>query len=230
MTKSSPMIESVGRRLRIIMTRAPEVPPNEVAAPPRPSPSIEFVAFAEDCLLAGQVQLGTTRLTDMLLAHDEYQLVDVLLESLAGGPPLELAEVLVTRDELLLVQASGPRGDRGRRVRTRQHRLEMQSGPYRVGGYIHALPGVDPVSSFRHRRAIVPLTDVSVEFALGGIRQVRRAQTLLVNRELVDWVAAAPEEAFDVPELFIEHDKGPLLKDFTGHVLDRPGMSDSRTT
>ena len=101
-------------------------------------------AYGEDCVLSGLVRMAADRLTDMLNEHDEYLLVNVLVEGLAGDRAVEVTEVLVRRDELFLVHAAGPRGNQDRRHRTRSHPVAVQLGPYHVRGYLHVLPGIDP--------------------------------------------------------------------------------------
>jgi hypothetical protein len=217
-----PTITQIGRRLRLVLRRdadspIPAQPPS--AAPP---PEIEFAAYAADCRLVGHIRMDADRLTDLLNQHDEYELIDVQVEDLSGDRAVEAKQVVVTRDELLLVHAVGPRGDRGRRVRTRQHPLAMQVGPYQVRGYLHALPGVDPIASLRHRNAMVPLTDAWVEHGQGAAQQRRRVATLVVNRHKIDWVMQAKDDEVEMPDLPIQFEKGPLLKDFTGQVLGGP--------
>ena len=70
------------RRLRLVLHREPE--PLALSARTAPSPTesalgppVEFIAYAEDCLLSGYVRLGADRLTDLLDQHEELQLVDV---------------------------------------------------------------------------------------------------------------------------------------------------------
>lgn len=217
------MIESIGRRLRVVFGRTADMVPS-VAAPPcdpaRASQQVEFVAYGEDCVLSGVVQLASDRLTDMLNDHDEYQLVDVLVESLTGERAVEVREVLVRRDELLLVHAAGPRGNQERRHRTRSHPVAIQLGPYHVRGYLHALPGADPVQSIRRRKAMVPLTDAWIEFQAAAGRQRRRVGTVVVNREQVDWIVPAIDDEVEMPDLPLSADKGPLLKDFTGALFE----------
>jgi hypothetical protein len=142
-----------------------------------------------------------------------------MVEDLADGHSVQLASVHIERDELLLVQAIGSRGDRSRRTRTRQHPVAMKIGPYEVRGYLHALPGSDPIAGFRRRRPMVPLTDAWVEFVSGEVRQRRRVATVIVNRQLVDWIVEAFDDEVEMPDVPLStYPKGPLLKDFTGHV------------
>lgn len=217
------MIESLGRRLRVVFGRSNATDTSVAVLPPesrKASQQVEFVAYGEDCVLSGVVHLASDRLTDMLNDHDEYQLVDVLVESLADKHAVEVKEVLVHRDELLLVHAAGPRGNQDRRQRTRSHPVAIQLGPYHIRGYLHALPGADPVQAIRRRKPMVPLTDAWIEFGSAAGRQRRRVGTVVVNREQIDWIVPAIDDEVEMPDLPLSADKGPLLKDFTGALFE----------
>ena len=215
------MIESLGRRLRMVMGRpVVESTVEAMGAGPLP-PELEFIAYAEDCLLRGHIRMDAERLSDLLNEHDEYQLIDVQVEALVGERVIEVKDVVVRRDELLIVHALGPRGERTRRIRTRQHPLAMQVGPYHIRGNLHALPGSDPVTSFRRRKPMVPLTDAWIEYEQDGARQRRRATALVVNRQQVEWLAEARDDEVDMPDLAHQVMCGPLVKDFTDEVLGR---------
>ena len=217
------MIESIGRRLRVVFGRSvavassTAVPARAVA---RANKQVEFVAYGEDCVLSGMVHLASDRLTDMLNDHDEYQLVDVLVESLMGDRAVEEQEVLVRRDELLLIHAAGPRGNQERRHRTRSHPVAIQIGPYHIRGYLHALPGADPVQAIRRRKPMVPLTDAWIDFATAAGRQRRRVGTVVVNREQIDWIVPAIDDEVEMPDLPLSAEKGRLTKDFTGALFE----------
>ena len=218
---TSTVASEVRGRIRLAFGRAPAVldeTPTFVASARTILPEIEAVAYADDCILSGHVRLTAERLSDVLNDHDEYEIVDALVEDLAGGHPLEIRSTLVHRDELLLVQASGPRGNPERRQRTRQHAIVLKAGPYQVRGCIHVIPGSDPIASFRRRKPMVALTDAVIEYSVGDRRQERRAGVVIVNRECVDWVAEC--EAEEVRHFDFPVDKtGPLIKDFTGQLL-----------
>jgi hypothetical protein len=88
-----------------------------------------------------------------------------------------------------------------------------------VRGYIHALPGSDPIAGFRRRRPMVPLTDAWIDYSVGKTRQRRRVETLIVNRHLVDWIVAAIDDEVEMPDIPLSaYPQGPLLKDFTGRI------------
>lgn len=217
------VIKRIGHRLQIVLRR------HEVEDPPASEPSAashppghetEFVAYSDDCLLSGRLRISTDRLTDMLNQHDEYLLVDVLLERLTDGGAVEVKEVLVARDELLLVHATGPRGSAARRHRTRLHPVAIQVGPYNIRGYLHSLPGTDPILHMRRRETMVPLTDAWIEYQSGLVQQRRRVGAVVVNREQIDWIVPAEDDQVEMPDLPLKTDQGPLLKDFTGALFD----------
>jgi hypothetical protein len=208
------------RRLRLVLGRDPNPgatePPATVDGPL--PPQVEFVAYAEDCLLSGYVRLGADRLTDLLDDHDELELVDVHVQGLDASTGTQVPEFVVRRDELLLVHAGNPRGNRGRRRRTLQHPVALEAGPYHVRGYIHTVPGSDPIASFRHRRPMVPITDAWVDYLAGNVRQRRRVPTLIVNRDFVDWIVEAVDDEVEMPELQLSAQATGLLRDYTGDL------------
>jgi hypothetical protein len=215
------MIDVVRNRLRFRFGSSPDEAGDDVASP-EPVPAtlheVEFVAYGDDCMLYGHMRLSGDRLTDMLNAYEEYILVDVLAESLSDGTVVETREIVVARDELLAVEASGPRGNGERRLRTRQHPMGLKAGPYLVQGYLHAQLGVDPLVSVRRGGPMVPLTQASIAYTSGGLRKLREATTLLVNRERTDWIAPAEDEDMAFPDVPVLTEKDGLLTDFTAQL------------
>lgn len=210
---------AIRSRIRLAFGRSPApAAPAELPPVAPPTPEIEVIAYAEDCILSGHLRLSADRLSDLLNEHEEFELVDVMVADLEGGHGIEIRDMLVHRDELLVVQASGPRGNAQRRQRTRQHPIVAKAGPYEVRGYIHALPGSDPIASMRRRRPMVAMTDAIIEYTVDRVRQERRAGVVILNRDCVDWVVEGVDEEImtvDVPT----GEQGPLVKDFTGELL-----------
>jgi hypothetical protein len=186
-----------------------------------PTPEVEFVGYGEDCVIVARMPLPSERLTDLLNEADSYVVTDVAAESLTDSQRFELPEIELQRDEVFLVHAAGPRGNPGRRQRTQQHAVAVQLGPYLVHGYYHGVPGANPLDGIRRRRPMVPLTDATVEFVAAGTVVQRRVETLIVNRELMDWVVEATDENVEFPELETPKAEGRLIKDFTGDILGR---------
>lgn len=202
---ASSVTQSIGNRLRVVFQRPghSDEPPaaDDPSQAPVLLPLVEFVAYAEDCILYGRVRLAADRLTDMLNEHDEFELVDVMVERLDGLGAVDVREVLVRRNELLLVHATGPRGNQARRTRTREHPLAICIGPYEVRGDLHAFPGHDPLLTIRRRKSMVPVTDAWIEYETGSERRRLRVGALVVNRDQIDSVNNAIDEWVELPEL-----------------------------
>ena len=203
------MIESLGHRLSLIFDRAADGPDATGAVDSGAAvlhPLVDFVAYAEDCTLSGRIRLRSDRLTDMLNDHEEFQLVDVLVQSLADRGAVEVREVVVPRDELLLVHATGPRGDQSRRMRTRPTHVVIAAPPYQVRGHLHAAPFLDALAALHRRGPMVPLTDAIIDYAIGGEWQRHRVGSLIVNRIGIDHIVETPEHDVTVPGMPTELD------------------------
>jgi hypothetical protein len=195
------MIQDAGRRLLFAFQR-PETAPGDAGAAGdldrSRHPMVDFVAYADDCVLSGRVRLSAERMTDLLNEHEEIQLVDVMVQRLRDAGALEAAEILVRRDEILFVHAAGPRGEAGRRRRTLLHPLAMQLGPYQIRGYLHALPGSPPLVAIRSRQPMVPLTDAWIEYDDGSMHHGHRVGAIVVNRDRIDWIVPAQEGEMEI--------------------------------
>jgi hypothetical protein len=198
------MIQGMGRRLRLAIDR--DKRPATIGGPTQPidaGPFIDFVAYADDCTLSGQIRLASGRLTDVLNGRDEWQLVDVMAESFDGEALVEIKELAVPRDEIVAVHASGPRGDHERRHRTNLHPVIVQAGRLRIRGYLHARPGLDPLVVIARGTPMVPLTDASIEYEHHGLRERRRVGTVVVNRDRIDVIERVAEHEVDLPDLIL---------------------------
>ena len=158
---------------------------------------IDFTGFAGDCLINGKLDLRAPRLTDQLNADPLVHLVDVELEDLENARRISAAEFTIERSQLCAVRVTGPRGSRALRIATAPHRLRAQIGPYTVLGRLHERLGVDALSTFEQRDLLVPLTDATIAFMVGGVLEVRDWSTLVINRELASWYRAV--DANDEP-------------------------------
>jgi hypothetical protein len=195
------VIGSIGSRLRLVLRQpgpAGRAVGGEGAAD---LPEVDFVAYSTSERLSGRVRLDSARLTDMLNAHQEYVLVDALAERLPDGGSMVVHEILVARHELALVRAGGPRGDRTLRVPTTTHRLVLRTGRYLVAGRLHATAGDDPLAALRSRDPMVPLTDAAIMFRVGPDIVEEPGGTIVVNRDLVEWVreGALDARSLDLP-------------------------------
>lgn len=178
---------------------------------------VEFSAYTADCRLFGFLGLAGERLSDALNEQEELRLNSVLLVALEDNRAIEVRDLVVSRDELIAVRASGPRGNAARRIRTRPSPVAVKAGPYMVRGYVHGPPGGDPLRRFRGGRPMVPMTEAWIEYEAGGSQHRARVGPIIVNTAFVDWVERARETDVRV-DLPVEMRIDPRAKDMTGHV------------
>jgi hypothetical protein len=186
---------------------------------------IDFTGFAGDCLINGKLDLRAPRLTDQLNADPLVHLVDVELEDLENARRVTSPDFTIARSQLCAVRATGPRGSRALRIATAPHRLRAQIGPYTILGRLHQRVGIDPLATFEERDLMVPLTDATIAFMVGGVLDVRDWSTLVINRELASWYRAAEDDdepIAAVPSEALAPVVGPGSKVLTLQAGDRP--------
>jgi hypothetical protein len=213
------LLDDLRRRLR-----APEPPavaveePDELDPVPALGREVEFAAYAEDCRVFGFTRITADRMTDALNDAGEYPLTDVMIVRLDDAMATQMMDLIVRREEVLAVRAAGPRGDPARRSRRRPYPITLKTGPYVIHGYVHGLPGADPLQQIRRRKAMVPLTESWIEYQSGGQNHRARVGTIVVNHELWDWVRLSRDEEIRLPDLPAETKPDPRAKDLTGHI------------
>ena len=162
---------------------------------------IEFMGYSADCLIAGQLELTAPRLTDMLNDQPTIHLTDVVLESLVDARRVTAPSYALHRDELYAVKVTGPRGSKALRIITIPYRVQAQIGPYNVLGRLNAAPGAAPIKSLETRGCMLPLTDATIAYVVGGILEVRDATTVIINRDLASWVRTTEDDGTGEPDL-----------------------------
>jgi hypothetical protein len=145
---------------------------------------VELRAFAVDCRVSGRVEIGESRVTDVLNATPQIHFLDARLEALVDGHAVGIPELDAEPDEICAVIAAGPRGDPARRVHTHAIRIEADLGPYHVEGAVHATSASDPFGASLRRAPWVPLTEATVEYQEAGRLVREEIETLIVNRPL----------------------------------------------
>jgi hypothetical protein len=101
--------------------------------------------------------------------------------------------MVVHRDRLIAVRAGGPQGDPARRQRVRLHPLVVRAGLYRIGGYLHARPGVAPLAEVRDRPKMIPLSSAWLEYRVAGRRKAQWVGTIVFNRDRTDSIEVVGE-------------------------------------
>ncbi len=149
---------------------------------------IEFKGYGVDFIVVGTVELLASRLTDMLNEVETIDLRDVVLEGLTDMARVTVPRYTIGRDELLAAAVTGPRGARRQRLPTTGHRVQAQLGPYNVLGRLHTRHGASLSQRLGDGGPMLPLTDATIAYVIGGVLEVRDTATILVNRDLASWV------------------------------------------
>ncbi len=184
---------------------------------------IELDAFAADCRVYGDVELGEGRLTDLLNEVEELRIGNARLESLVDGHVTEAEDLVVAREELYVVVAGEPRGSVARRLHTHASKVVAELGPYHVTGSIHGTAASNPLAGVLRRAPWVPLTDAAITYRRGAHDVSERHATLLINRAVASSIRAAVEDA--APLLPWESTQAPTVQstgalDLTSSVHD----------
>jgi hypothetical protein len=155
---------------------------------------IDFTGYGVDFIVAGRVVMTASRLTDALAEWDEIVVRDAVLEGLHDLARVEVPEYVVPRAELLAAVGSGPRGERSLRIRTHGRRMQACVGPYQILGRVHTHRDGSIAARVLGAGPLVPLTDATIAYVIGGILEIRDAPLVHVNRELASWIrpTAAP--------------------------------------
>jgi hypothetical protein len=183
------------RRPTLFLERSPVAPhePESVVD----APLIGFDAFSMDQRIFGWVRLSADRLTDLLNAHEEIELDNAQIEQLTDARVASIDRLIVNRDRLIAVRAGGPQGDPARRQRLRLHPLVVRAGTYRIGGYLHARPGVAPLAEVRDRPKIIPLSSAWLEYWVDGRREAQWVGTILFNRDRAESIEVVGQGDLD---------------------------------
>ncbi len=157
------------------------------------TPLIRFVAYGREHRVFGWVRLEANRLTDLLNRCEELHLEDVEIADHGESSTRSADELVISRRDLIAVHASGPAGDETLRLPTRLYPIALQSGDYLIGGHLHVVSEEEPMASLQQRPAMIPLTQAWIEHWSGGERRHRSTGTIIVNRDLADWVRPVTE-------------------------------------
>jgi len=157
---------------------------------------VPLTAYAEDCSFTGELALTADRLSDFLTSTVEFALENVVFRALDDGHMVVADTAAILRSDLCVVLAGEPRGREELRTWTRQFPVLAHVGPYRVHGYLHAPPTIDPLKMAGHR-AILALTSGTVTYAEAGADVEVAADTVLVNSARIERLEPATNEDFD---------------------------------
>jgi hypothetical protein len=168
---------------------------------------VPFIGYALGRRFIGYVEIQGERLSDLLNRGPSVVVRETFVESFDDDTVVNLGDGEIDRSILYAVETSEGRGEGSRRIQTIRHRLQVQFGPYSALGLLHALPGQMPLSQLTSRGPMIPLSQATLGYSCRGALTLRDVDTLIVNRELVDWVRARDEEAAAFPGVPVVHDR-----------------------
>ena len=168
---------------------------------------IPFIGYALSRRYIGYVECEGERLTDLLNRSESVVIREAFVESFEDDTVTNLGDGEVERSILYAVESSGGRGEGARRIHTVRHRLQIQLGPYTALGLLHALPGQMPLPYLHSRGPMIPLSDVTLGFTSRGAMTMKDVDTLIVNRDMLDWVRASELDAVAFPGVPVLNDR-----------------------
>lgn len=168
---------------------------------------IPFIGYALGRRFIGYVECAGERLTDLLNRTESVVLHEAFVESYEDGTVVNLGDGEVDRSLFYAVETSGGQSEESRRIHTVRHRLQVQIGPYGALGQLHAMPGQMPLPYLTSRGPMIPLSDATIGFVVRGGLTMRDIGTLIVNRDLFDWVRANDDEAAAFPGVRVVSDR-----------------------
>jgi hypothetical protein len=168
---------------------------------------IPFIGYALGRRYIGYVECAGERLTDLLNRSESIVVREAYVENFEDDTVSNVGEGEIERSILYAVETSGGEGEGTRRVQTLRQRLQVQLGPYCALGMLHAPSGQLPLPYLTTRGPMIPLSDATLGFAKRGSIQMRDVGTLIVNRDMLDWVRAGDDEAVAFPGVPVVPDR-----------------------
>jgi hypothetical protein len=186
---------------------------------------VALTVFTGDRRIRGAIPLTDDRLSDMLNSVQRIVLRGAEVCDLANGMPPQAADVTLAIGSIAVVLSTGRRGVETRRRKTDVHRVRLGIDRYIVTGSLHVPAGfvVDaasrlPSAVLAGRDLLVPLTDATVVYEVGGERVRESAETVLINRSQAIWIDVDDGSSgdFDAIEEKPKVYHAAMAKDFTG--------------
>jgi hypothetical protein len=167
---------------------------------------IPFIGYALGRRFIGYVESEGDRLADVMNRSDSIVIRESYVESFEEDTVVNLGDGEIDRSILYAVEAGG-RGDGARRIHTIRHRLQVQIGPYSALGLLDSMPGQLPLPHLHAKGPMIPLTDATIGYVCRGAFTMRDVGTLIVNRDLLDWVRANDDDAMAFPGVHVVSDR-----------------------
>lgn len=161
---------------------------------------VPFVAYAERRRFIGYLDSGGGEQIGELLNRGESIVIrEAFVEDFDEDTVVNLGDGEIDRSIVYAVETGAPRTDPSHRIRTVRHRLQVHLGPYNALGLLHSQPGQQPLPYLHASGPMIALSDATLAYQCRGHLTLRDVGTLIVNRDLIDWVRASDGDAVAFP-------------------------------
>jgi hypothetical protein len=154
-----------------------------------------FIAYSIGRRYIGHVDCGGNRLVDLFNAGGSVVIRDAYVESFEDDTVSHVGDVTVDRSILYAIEADFRRGDEARAIHAERRRIHVRFGPYSALGLLPDASDQLVLPLFESGGPMIRLSDATIGYAGGGVPHLRDVGSLIVNRELMDWVRAGEEDA-----------------------------------
>ncbi len=189
--------------VRSSLKRPLRQPPIDGRAGLDTTPGSEVCAYAEGCLVSGNLDAGGgDRPSDFIAASSTLALRNARAVALEDGRTYDLGDLTFHRDEVIAIQVAGRQGDPRRRRRTVRQRVVIRARSYRISGDLHAVPGADPIAMARQRGTTLAVTDAQIRYLRQGVLVEDYVPFMVVSLGLADSIVDADHRSWDAHQEF----------------------------
>ena len=154
-----------------------------------------FIGYSIGRRFIGHVDCGGDRLAELLNGGNSLIVRDAFVETFDEDTITHLGDVTVDRSTLYAVEARGRRGEEVDGIHAERRRIHVSLGPYAALGLLPEAPDQMVLPLFDPNGPMIRLSDATLGYTSGGVPRLRDVNSLLVNRDLMDWVRACEDDA-----------------------------------
>ena len=154
-----------------------------------------FVGYSYGRRYVGQVDCGGDRLAQLINDDGSVMVHDAYVESFDDDTISHLGDVTLDRAILYAIELDCRREEQARRAGSERRRIHVRLGPYSALGLLPETAGQLPLPLFGSGGPMIRLSNATIGYTGAGVPQLRDVGSLIVNRELTDWVRACEDDA-----------------------------------
>jgi hypothetical protein len=169
---------------------------------------VPFIGYSTGRRFIGYVECMGEQMADLLNRSESLVIREAFVESFDDDTITNLGDGELARSDLYAVETNVDRGARPRHAPGPRQRLQIQLGPYTALGVLQDGSGQMQLPWAHGDGPMLPLSDATLGYWTHGQTKLRDVGTLIVNRDLLDWVRASEGDARAFPGV-------PVLTDRT---------------